>query len=197
MNITLQQIRHAMSAFRARSAYGGALRHASWTSSRLFGSGARGVTRVVGGGSAGGGQQKKQKQWQQKGGNGRRRRSWAQEGLSFVRDVTWLVCTCHCLKEYVAEPCLVRGPSMRPTIEHGSWLLVNKVSFPLRARPLGACGALQRTHTQQYVDCAHAHTPPQGRGTGAQKSHEVREPALRHWVTIPQDVRMYCNSHLA
>lgn len=76
----------------------------------------------MGGGSAGGDQQKK---------GGNRRGSWAQEGLSFVRDMAWLACTFHCLKEYVAEPSLVRGPSMRPTIENGSWLLVNKVQVPI------------------------------------------------------------------
>ncbi|CAN0020371.1 unnamed protein product, partial [Hapterophycus canaliculatus] len=47
--------------------------------------------------------------------------------LSFVRDLTWLLCVFHCVREYIAEPCLVRGPSMRPTIEHESWVLVNKV----------------------------------------------------------------------
>eukprot|EP00903_Cladosiphon_okamuranus_P014589 g13530.t1 len=91
----------------------------STSSSRAFGSSsARGGTRFVGRGSAGSGQQKK---------GGDRRGGWAQEGLSFVRDMTWLVCACHCVKEYVAEPCLVRGPSMLPTIEDGSWLLVSKL----------------------------------------------------------------------
>lgn len=125
--------RGAMSAWRVRSTCCEAVRHTSRTSSREFGSSARGVTRIVGGGSAGGSQEKREK-WQQGKGGGRRG-SWAQEGLSFVRDMTWLVCTYHCLKEYVAEPCLVRGPSMRPTIEHGSWLLINKVKDADRARP--------------------------------------------------------------
>ena len=96
-------------------------------SSRAFGGRARSVTRVVGGGSPGGGRHEHGQRQQKEGGG--RRGSWAEEGVSFVRYATWLVCTYHCLREYVAEPCLVRGPSMRPTIEHGSWLLVDKVRY--------------------------------------------------------------------
>ncbi|CAM9453119.1 unnamed protein product, partial [Ectocarpus sp. 8 AP-2014] len=53
--------------------------------------------------------------------------SWGQEGAKFVRQMAWFVCAYQCLREYVVEPCLVHGPSMRPTIEHNSLLLINKM----------------------------------------------------------------------
>lgn len=108
-----------MSILRACStAYGGGGGAGAWKQMpRRFGSRSRGA-RVVGGGSVSSGGRKK-------GGDGRR--GWSREGFVFLRDVSWMFCTYLCLKEHVAEPCLVSGPSMRPTIEHNSWLLINKV----------------------------------------------------------------------
>ena len=57
-------------------------------------------------------------------GQGTRR---ARQGLLWAGELAWLFCVAHCLKEHVMEPCAVHGPSMQPTIEHKSWLLIDKV----------------------------------------------------------------------
>ncbi|CAN0045621.1 unnamed protein product [Scytosiphon promiscuus] len=88
--------------------------------------------RVVGGGSAHG--ERQQQRGDNGGGGGN---NWSEQGLIFVRDLTWLLCVFHCIREYVAEPCLVHGPSMRPTIEHESWVLVNKAGRQSRTLELG------------------------------------------------------------
>lgn len=54
--------------------------------------------------------------------------SWARRGLLWAGELAWLACVAHCLKEHILEPCAVHGPSMQPTIEHKSWLLIDKVS---------------------------------------------------------------------
>ena len=53
--------------------------------------------------------------------------SWARLGLLWAGELAWLACVAHCLKEHVLEPCAVHGPSMQPTIEHKSLLLIDKV----------------------------------------------------------------------
>ncbi|CBN73966.1 conserved unknown protein [Ectocarpus siliculosus] len=87
-------------------------------------------TRVVGGESANGRQrQHRQQKHQDRGGphDSGSSSSWGHEGAKFVRQMAWFVCAYQCLREYVVEPCLVHGPSMRPTIEHNSLLLINKM----------------------------------------------------------------------
>ncbi|CAM9460666.1 unnamed protein product [Ectocarpus sp. 12 AP-2014] len=100
----------------------------SSSSRRLF-SVQRDSTRVVGGGPANGRQrQRRQQKQQDRGGpHDSSSSSWGQEGAKFVRQMAWFVCAYQCLREYVVEPCLVHGPSMRPTIEHNSLLLINKM----------------------------------------------------------------------
>lgn len=53
--------------------------------------------------------------------------SWARRGLAFAGELVVAACTVHCFMEFVAEPYTVAGPSMQPTIEDKSVLLVNKV----------------------------------------------------------------------
>lgn len=110
-------------ALRACAAYSRAFRTPG-TGRSLGSNSSGGNARVVGGGSTDGQRHQQQHNRRDNGGGN----NWSEQGLVFVRDLTWLLCVFHCLREYVAEPCLVRGPSMRPTIEHESWVLVNKVS---------------------------------------------------------------------
>lgn len=51
----------------------------------------------------------------------------ARQGLLWAGELAWLASVAHCLKEYALEPCTVHGPSMQPTIEDKSWLLMDKV----------------------------------------------------------------------
>ncbi|CAM9959122.1 unnamed protein product [Pylaiella littoralis] len=134
-----------MSAWRAAcSAHGRTCRHRTPTTSKMW-FGRRGgvgvnLPRVVSGGSTSIQQQQQrqqQQQQQQRDGGDEGRSTWGQEGWAFARDVTWVACLYHCLTAYVAEPCAVRGPSMRPTIEDGSWLLVNKMGGKSRELKLG------------------------------------------------------------
>lgn len=52
--------------------------------------------------------------------------------LQQVVYLAWAICVVHCIKQHVLETAYVRGPSMQPTIEDNSVLLVNKVCSTFR-----------------------------------------------------------------
>lgn len=50
-----------------------------------------------------------------------------QRRFRYLTEIAWGLCVVHCVRRYVMETCYVSGPSMQPTIQENSVLLIDKV----------------------------------------------------------------------